>query len=313
MTTSTQTQTLKSSFATYGHTAALKDGSIKPRGIEFDLVELSPITVAFRRMCRNLEFDISEMAITTYLTAKAHDLPFTAIPAFVVRQFWHSPIAYNVKSGVTTPKDLEGKKVGVRAYTVTGGVWARGILAHEYGVDLDKVDWVLVDEEHVGQYKAPGNVSTIKGGDMGKMLAEGEIVAAIGAGPVDSPDVKPLIADPLNTEVEWFKRTGIYPINHTVVVKNDLLAREPWVADELFAAFKQAKAEYLPKLKAGTDLDPADQILADRLQYMDDPLPYGIEANRHVLETIISYAHEQHILPREFNVEEVFAKSTLNS
>ena len=313
MTTTTQTKVLKTAIATYGHTTALKDGSIKPQGIEFEHIEVSPIIAAFRRMARGIEFDISEMAITTYLTARAHNKPFTAIPVFVVRQFWHGPVSYNVKSGITKPKDLEGKRVGVRAYTVTGGVWSRGILATEYGVDLDKIDWVLVDEEHVAEFKAPSNVTTEMGKDLGAMLASGEIAAAIGAGAVDSPDVKPLIPDSRTAETEWSKRTGLYPINHTIVVKNSLLESDPWVGPALFNAFKAAKEPYMKLLDAGTATTPADQTLVRHKGIIGgDPLPYGVEANRKSMEAIIGFAHDQHILPRRFSVEEVFASNTVN-
>src|SRR5207247_193192 len=127
-----------------------------------------------------LDFDVCEMAITTYLTAKAHDKPFTALPVFVLRQFSHSAIVYNVKSGVVSPRDLEGKKVGVRAYTVTTGVWARGILATEYGVDLDEVTWVVVDEEHVREYEKRSNVMERAGANRAVLLVKGELAAAIG-------------------------------------------------------------------------------------------------------------------------------------
>src|ERR1700741_4472725 len=140
--------TLTTAIATYPHTKALKDGSVTAGGLTFDHVEVTPIGGPCRRNVRTLEFDVSEMAITTYLTAKAHGKAFTALPVFIMRQFHHTPIVYNVKSGVKSPKDLEGRKVGVRAYTVTTGVWARGILATEYGVDLSKVTWVVVDEGH---------------------------------------------------------------------------------------------------------------------------------------------------------------------
>ena len=171
---------LKTAIATYPHTKGLKDGTVSVPGVEFEHVEVSPIIGAFRRMCRTLEFDVCEMAITTYLTAKAHDKPFTALPVFVMRQFHHAPIVYNTKSGVKSPKDLEGKKVGVRAYTVTSGVWTRGILATEYGVDLDKIIWVVVDEEHVQEYRKPGNVMERPKENLAEMLAKGELAAAIG-------------------------------------------------------------------------------------------------------------------------------------
>src|SRR5919109_2839890 len=204
---------LKTAIATYPHTKGLKDGTVPVPGVQFEHIEIAPIIGAFRRMCRTLDFDISEMAITTYLTAKAYDKPFTALPVFVMRQFHHAPIVYRVKSGVQSPKDLEGKKVGVRAYTVTTGVWARGILATEYGVDLGKVTWVLNDEEHVEEYHQayPPNVVYQAGANLAEMVAKGELAAAIGAGRVDSADVKPLIPSAREAEATWYQKTGIYP------------------------------------------------------------------------------------------------------
>src|SRR3954468_2859895 len=170
----TATQTLKTAIGGYGHHAALKDGSITPDGASLEHVEVAPIINAFRRMCRELEFDVCEMAITTYLTAKRYGLPFTAIPVFPVRAFHHNAAVGNTKAGVSAPKDLEGKKAGVRAYTVTTGVWSRGILANEYGVDLDKVTWVLADEEHVEQFHKdkPANADYQIGANLAAMLAE---------------------------------------------------------------------------------------------------------------------------------------------
>src|SRR5688572_12044018 len=199
---------LKTAVATYPHTQGLKDGTVTVPGLRLEHVEVSPIVGAFRRMVRNLEFDVSEMAITTYLTARAYGKAFTALPVFVMRQFHHSPILYNVKSGLQSPRDLEGKKVGVRAYTVTTGVWARGILATEYGVDLDKVTWVVVDEEHVQEYQKPSNVMERPGAKLAELLAKGELAAAIGVGPVDSPDVKPLIPNAREAEAAWYRKTG---------------------------------------------------------------------------------------------------------
>src|SRR6185503_19199843 len=256
MTTATGAAVLKTAVATYAHTKGLKDGSVTVPGARLEHVEVSPIVAAFRRMVRTLEFDVSEMAITTYLTAKAHGKAFTALPVFVMRQFHHTPIVYNVKSGVKSPKDLEGKKVGVRAYTVTTGVWARGILATEYGVDLSKVTWVVVDEEHVEEYHKdyPANVVYQAGANLGAMVASGELAAAIGVGRVDSPDVKPLIPNAREAEAAWYHKTGLYPINHTVVVKDSLLQADPTLAPRLFHAFKEAKAVFLKQLSTGAEL-----------------------------------------------------------
>ena len=148
---------------TQGNNQALKDGTAKPRGFAFDFVEVPILIDAFRRMVRGLEFDICEMAITTYLCARAHGKRFTAIPVFLVRAFHHGAILYNTKAGIRTPKDLEGRKVGVnRGYTVTTGLWARSVLQEEYGVDLSKITWVLSGDEHVAEYRPPANVVPIE-------------------------------------------------------------------------------------------------------------------------------------------------------
>jgi 4,5-dihydroxyphthalate decarboxylase len=264
-------------------------------------------------MVRTLEFDVSEMAITTYLTAKAHGKAFTALPVFVMRQFHHSPIVYNVKSGVRSPKDLEGKKVGVRAYTVTTGVWARGILATEYGVDLDKVTWVVVDQEHVQEYQKPANVEERPGANLGEMLVKGELAAAIGVGAVDSPDVLPLFVHPREAEAAWYRKTGIYPVNHTVVVKDSLLQSDPTLAPRLFGAFKDAKGVFMKQLESGATLAADAQAIAQRRSIVgDDPLPYGLARNRKALEAIIQFARAQKILPRAVTPEEMFPRNTLD-
>jgi 4,5-dihydroxyphthalate decarboxylase len=259
-------------------------------------------------MCRGLEFDISEMAITTYLAAKRYGLPFTAIPVFPVRAFHNNAFSYNTNSGIKEPKDIEGKKVGVRAYTVTTGVWARGIIASEHGVDLNKVTWVLADEEHVEQFHKdmPSNADMRSGADLTKMLADGELAAGIGIAGRDAPEqVKPLIAD-RGAAADWYKRTGIYPINHTVVVKNELLEANPGLGASLFEAWKASKEKWLAS--ASTE----DKATAGHNIIQGDPFPYGIEANRKPLETIVQFAVEQKILPSKMNVEDLFAAGTQN-
>ena len=302
---------LKTAIATYPHTKGLKDGTVSIPEVQLEHVEISPIIGAFRRMCRAQEFDLCEMAITTYLTAKAFDKPFTALPIFVMRQFHHTPIVYNTNSGVKSPKDLEGRKVGVRAYTVTTGVWVRGILATEYGVDLDKVTWVVVDEEHVQEYRKPRNVLERPGGNLAEMLVAGELAAAIGVGKVASSDVKPLIPDAASAEAAWYRKTGIYPINHTVVVKDSLLQADPSLAPRLFAAFERAKAQFLKQLDETTELAPDAAALAKRRAIVgEDPLPNGLERNRKALAAIIRFSHEQKILPSLVKPEEMFASNT---
>ena len=275
--------TLKAALVTRPHTQALKDGTVRPHGVELDFEEVPQIIKAFRRMVRGLEFDVTEMAITTYLCAKAHGKRFTAIPVFPMRAFHHGAILCNTRSGIREPKDLEGRRVGVnRGYTVTTGVWARAILQHEHGVDLDKVTWVLSGDEHVAEWQPPANVVPLEAGrTMEDDLVSGEIPAAIGV-QVDSPDVQPLIPNAKEAAETALRTRGFYPINHTVVVKDDLLAAHPTLARDLFDAFEEA-----------------------RRQAPDSP-PYGIDPNRAMLEAIVQYAHEQHIIPRRPAIEELF-------
>src|SRR2546429_5755030 len=209
---------LRTVTRTQGNNRALRGGTVKPKGFEFAFGEVDPLIAAFRRMVRGNEFDVCEMAITTYICAKAHGKPMTAVPVFLVRAFHHGAILVNTKAGIRTPKDLEGRKVGVnRGYTVTTGVWARSILQDEHGVDLRKITWVLSGDEHVAEYRAPANVVPIeKGKNIGDMLASGELVAAIGV-EVKSPDVKPLIPDALEAGVKAPRLRGPYPIDPTAV------------------------------------------------------------------------------------------------
>jgi 4,5-dihydroxyphthalate decarboxylase len=304
--------TLKTALDTYGHTASLKDGSVLPHGVTFDLVEVQPIIAAFRRMVRTLEFDMCEMAITTYMTARAYNKPFTALPVFVHRMFNHSALVVNAASGIQKPQELSGKRVGVRAYTVTQGVWTRGLLGSDYGVAPDAVTWVLVDEEHVQEFREPPNVVLAeKGATLKDLLLSGEIDAAIGVPAGDPPEIRPLIANAAETEAEWSRRVGFTPINHLIVVKDALLAAEPWLAQALFEAFNTAKARSLKRIETEGPSSPSDKHI-QRLATISggDPLPYGIDANRKALDTIITYAYEQHILPARVAAEELFVRVT---
>src|SRR5690349_14773123 len=204
---------------TQGANQALKDGTVAPAGFSLRFEEIPVLVRGFRRMVRSLEFDVSEMALTTYLTAREHGVAFTALPIFLVRGFHHGAIRYNVRSGIRTPKDLEGRRVGVnRGYTVTTGVWARGILASEYGVDLQRVQWIPSGDEHVASYVPPANVEP-GSGDLAEMLINGEIDAVIGVD-VEHPDVAPLIDDPQDAAIRALRDRSFYPINHLVVVKD---------------------------------------------------------------------------------------------
>lgn len=306
---------LITALQTLGHTAALREGAVPLPGFELEWLEVSPIIQAFRRMVRGLEFDVSEMALTTYLTARAFGKPFTALPVFLVRGFHHGAIVYNTRLGIAGPKDLEGRRVGVsRGYTVTTGVWARGILQHECGVDLGKITWVLSGDEHVAEFRPPSNVESLEAGKtLEAALLSGDLAAAIGL-KSEHPDIAPLIADPAAHAMRRLASDAYYPINHLVVVKDAVLREHPHVARELFEALGAAKRRYLDRLRAGLITAPsaADRMYARVMEVTGggDPLPYGIEPNRKMLETLMSYAREQRILPRAYAMEEVFAPET---
>jgi 4,5-dihydroxyphthalate decarboxylase len=305
---------LRAVTRTQGNNQALKDGTVVPDGFRFDFEEVPVLVQAFRRMVRGLEFDVCEMALTTYLVAKAHGVPFTAVPAFLLRGFHHSAITVDVRHGITSPQDLEGKKVGVsRGYTVTTGVWARSILAAEHGVDLDSITWVLSGDEHVVDYRPPANVESIPPGrELDEMLASGDLAAVVGV-EIDSPDAAPLIPDATEAGFAALEQRGHYPINHLVVIRDDLLAEEPELGAQVFDAFARSKQLYVDQLRAGAIAAPTknDRMYARVMELTGaDPLPYGIEPNRAVLEELLRHAVDQKILDRAPALEDVFAPGT---
>jgi 4,5-dihydroxyphthalate decarboxylase len=301
-------QKLSIALGTYGLTKPLKDGQVPAGRMPLDYVPIDQIVPAMRRMCRGLEYDICEMAFTTYVCARAAGLPFTAVPVFVTRNFHHWAVFINTKSGIKEPKDLEGRKVGVnRGYTVTTGLWARGVLRTEYGVDLDKVTFVPTDDEHVAEFAAPANVDySHRGKPMRDLLLNGVVDAAIGEIGIEAPEIRPLIPDARNAAFDYFRRTGIYPINHGLVVKNSLLKEAPWIAGELAGAFDAAKAIYLKNLDGSGSISSWDKAAIDNAKVVGDPFPFGIEKNRKALEAITEFALDQKMVPRRFSVEELF-------
>ena len=291
--------------------AALKDGTVSPAGVALECIEVAPMPRLFDRMIKDLEFDASEMAIVTYLQLRELGRPFTAIPVFPMRAFPHGTVLRNVKSGIESPGDVAGKRVGVRAYAGTAGVWARGLLQSEYGVDPAGVMWVLNDNEHLDEKPNPANASLTKGAKLAEMLVAGEIDAGIGLQGVDSPDVAPLIANARQAQAAWFQKTGVFPINNTVVVRDEVLAANPMVAVSLFDAYKESKRLYLAQL-AEQGAQGRDQEADVRFMEIvgDDPLPVGIEANRKALETIVGYAVAQGVIAAPLDVDSLFAENT---
>jgi 4,5-dihydroxyphthalate decarboxylase len=306
--------TLSAVTRTSGATRALKDGTVRPARFDLRFEEVPVLIQAFRRMVRSVEFDVSEMAFTTYLVAKAHGKPFTALPVFLVRGFHHGAVLRSEKADDLVPKDLEGRKAGVnRGYTVTTGVWARGILADEHGVDLSRVTWVLSGDEHVAEYQPPPNVIPAgPGEDVPEMVASGELAAGIGI-PADYPGVVPLIPDAAEAGYRALRDRGFYPINHVVVVRDELLAEHPDLAADLFTAYADAKKRYVAELTAGTITDPgpAERMYSRVMQITGaDPLPYGIAPNRAMINQLIRYAVDQQILAGPVAAEDLFPEST---
>jgi hypothetical protein len=204
--------------------------------------------------------------------------------------------------------------VGVnRGYTVTTGVWARGILQHQYGVDLNTITWVLSGDEHVTEFRPPANVAPIeKGKKMADLVASGELAAAIGV-EVNSPDVKPLIPNAAAAGLDALRSRGHYPINHLIVVKEELLDAHPELAPDIFQAFAESKRDYVRRLQSGEIQNPTrvDEMHRRVMEITGrDPLPYGIESNRQALEELMQYAVEQRILARAAAVEELFPRNT---
>src|SRR5277367_1774243 len=252
---------LKIAVADHGHTRAVKSGESPIKGIDPDFIQVVPIIGAFRRMVRDVEFDICEMAPTTYMIARARGAPYIALPIFLMRRFHHGGFLVRPDAGITKPKHLEGKKVGVRAYSVTTGVWTRGIFVNEYDLDSSKVKWVVDDEEHVSTLKLPPNVvHAPEGKSLQSMMKSGEIQAGF-SGPAgvgrSGPPISgwdnatgaaaaagtypELIANVEQVEADWFRRSGIYPIHGLVVVKDEHIKRYPWLARSLMDAFVTAK------------------------------------------------------------------------
>jgi ABC-type nitrate/sulfonate/bicarbonate transport system substrate-binding protein len=299
---------------TQGNNAALKAGEVTPSGFRFRFEEVPVLVHAFRRMVRGLEFDVSEMALTTYLVARAHGVAFTAVPVFLVRGFHHGAVQVLAGSDVHTPADLAGRRVGVnRGYTVTTGVWARSVLQDEYGVDLSTVTWVPSDEEHVVQYRPPANVVPGPAGlSLETQLRNGELAAVIGAD-IDAPDVVPLLPDAAEAGFRSLQQRGLYPINHLVVVRDELLRERPDLGAEVFDAFSRSKQRYVDRLRAGAIEAPTatDRMHQRVLEVTgSDPLPYGIEPNRAVLEQLLRSAVDQKILARPVALDDVFAAGT---
>jgi 4,5-dihydroxyphthalate decarboxylase len=260
----------------------LKDGSVASDRITFASVDVDPITRAFRRMTRALEFDLCEIALTTHAQARAYGKPITALPVVLLRGLHHGSLICRRDSPLRGPADLAGKRIGVRAWSQTTGVWVRGILQDEYGIAPDSMTWITEEDAHVQEFVDPPVVQRIAPEQsLPAMLLAGEIDAAVALA-VDPASVRTVIPDADAVAAAWSRKTGVHPINHVVVVKDALLAGHPWLADELMRLFAASKRS------------------------ADDSVPYGIAANRPAIDLLMRYAAEQKLIPRAYRVDELF-------
>jgi 4,5-dihydroxyphthalate decarboxylase len=279
-------------MGSYPNAMALKDGKITSNVVEFDFADVKVSNTAFKPLVREAKFDLAEVAIVTFLQARHYGKPYVLIPATVVGRGQLHTIAYNPERGHLGPSDLNGKTLGVRAYTQTTGVWVRGILAEDYGVDLGSIKWVTFEEGHVAEYKDPPNVHrAAEGKQLVQMLLDGEIDAAIVGDKIPDPRLKPLIPDPEAANRKWSETHGGVPINHMLVIREQLAATRPDIVREVYRLFLEAK-------QAAYAQTGVPQL---------DPLRFGIEANRRSLEIVIDFAVKQGLLPRPVAVDELFS------
>lgn len=289
--------TLHAALATYPHIRALKAGAIASERVRMEWEEVEPITRAFRRQVRTGDFDLCEIALTTHAQARERGVAITALPVVVARGFHHGAMLCRADSPLRGPRDLIGKRVGVRAFSQTTGVWLRGILREEYDVDHRAITWVTAEDAHVLGYVDPPHVVRIAPGqDLAGMLMNGEIDAAIGLPNLDMARLRTVIPDAEAAAAAWFRKTGVYPINHVVCVKDRLLADHPWLASELYRMCVAAKA-------AATEPSAEARY---RPVVGDDPLPYGLEANRIGIEFCLRYAAEQGLVSTGYRPEDLF-------
>ena len=289
MVTATDTLTLRTNLADYPVTRAIRDGRVTSDVVTLDCCGPDPAQNGFKDMIRRNLYDCGELAIVTYLQAKCFDKPYVMLPAPVSGRFQHHCAGFNRELGHVEPKDIEGREVGVRTYAQTTGLWVRGILQHECGVDLDKVVWRTVGEGHLEEYRDPPNcVPLPKGSDIGQMMLDGELAATLqGIDLPKDPRVERLVPDPFNAAKKWYERVGVVPINHVLVVHRDISKNRPDVVREIYRMIQESRA-----LTEGGVPDPFP--------------PLGVEANRKGLQLAIDWAYEQKIIPRLLTVDELF-------
>jgi 4,5-dihydroxyphthalate decarboxylase len=279
---------LHTMLGNYPNTEALKSGKLTSDLVDFDFVEVKVANNQFNQIVREAKYDVGELAIATYLQAKSFNKPYVLLPAVLVSRGQHHTIAYNAERGHLSPSDLAGKRIGLRAYTVTTATWVRGILASEYGLDLNTVEWITFEDPHVAEYRDPDRVKRAPPGkELVQMLLDGEIDAAVVGDKLPDPRLKHLIPDHEAAAQRWAQKHGGIPINHMVVVRTELSKSRPDVAAEVFRLLRESKNA------AGAPKNP-------------EPLRFGVEACRPVLEVMINDCHKQGLIPAPLSVDSLF-------
>ncbi|MGA7777396.1 MAG: phosphate ABC transporter substrate-binding protein, partial [Paraburkholderia sp.] len=278
-TTLTEVPTLRTNLADYAVTKAMKDGRVKSDIVNLDYRGPTPAHNGFKAMVRENRFDAGELAIVTFLQAKAFGKPYVLLPTPISGRFQHHCAGYNLDFGQLNPKDIEGKKVGVRTYTQTTALWIRGILRHEYGVDLDKVTWMTLGDGHLAEYRDPNNCERLPAGSsIPDMMLKGELAAALlGEDMPKDERVRTLVPDAQAAAKDWFARENVVPINHMFVVHQDISKQRPDVVRELYRMVVESR------------------VLAEGVPAVFPPI--GLEANRKGLQLAIDWALDQKIIP----------------
>ena len=293
--TAQEITTLRVAVGNYPQTAAFKKKEITSPSVALDLVDINPVYKAFGEMVRNRAYDVSEMAIVTYLQAKSFGKPVVLLPCVLMGRFQHNCLLYNSERGTLSPKDLEGRRVGVRSYTQTTGAWLRGHLQNDYGCDISKVHWVNFEDAHVLEYRDPPFVERASSDkNILNMVLDGELDAAIfGAELPTDPRLKSIVPNPDQAVKDWNAKHKVVPLNHMVVASTDVATKKPAAVAEVFRMLRDAKrAAGLPK-PGGFDFHP-----------------FGLEACRPALKMIIGYAVQQKLIPKSFEVDELFDDNT---
>jgi 4,5-dihydroxyphthalate decarboxylase len=275
----------------YPNTTALKKGEVVSDLIDFVFADVKVSNTAFKPLVREARFDLGELAIVTYLQAKAYGKPYVLIPATVLGRGQHHTIAYNPERGPLSASDLMGKRVGVRAYTQTTGAWVRGFLADDYKIDPTKIHWVTFEDPHLAEFKDPDFVTRApEGKTMVQMLIDGELDAAIVGDKLPDPRLAPLIEDADTAARKWAEMYGGIPINHMMVIRSAIASSHPDVVKEIYRVLRESRRAVPPAADGN----------------VFDPWRFGVGPTRRSLEIIIDYSFRQKLIPRIFSVDELF-------